>query len=113
MADQVAAEGFIAIAPDLNSRVRGGASTDELTADSASKLIRGVNAAERNRGIDAVANYAMSQVSADHHYAVIGYCWGCARTVWAHSINAASRDSWAVWGSTACRTPPARRSPIR
>ena len=35
VADQVAAEGFIAIAPDLNSRVRGGPSTDELPGDSA------------------------------------------------------------------------------
>src|SRR4051812_32753852 len=42
VADQVAADGFIAIAPDLNSRVRGGPSTDELTSDSASKIIRAV-----------------------------------------------------------------------
>ena len=40
VADQVAAEGFIAIAPDLNSRVRGGPSTDELSGDSAQKIIR-------------------------------------------------------------------------
>src|ERR1041385_2110262 len=60
VADQVAAEGFIAIAPDLESRVRGGPSTEELSSDSARKLIAGVNAAERNRGIDAVAKYAMS-----------------------------------------------------
>ena len=60
VADQVAAEGFIAIAPDLESRVRGGPSTDELPGDSARKLIAGVNSVERNRGISAVARYAMS-----------------------------------------------------
>src|SRR5205085_4530497 len=76
VADQVAAEGFIAIAPDLESRVRGGPSTEELSSDSARKLIAGVNAAERNRGIAAVAKYAMSQASAAPRYAVIGYCWG-------------------------------------
>jgi carboxymethylenebutenolidase len=86
VADQVAAEGYIAIAPDLNSRVRGGPSTDELSRDSASKLIRGVSPAERNRGIDAVARYAMSQPSAAPRYAVIGYCWG-GTTVWVHAIN--------------------------
>jgi len=86
VADQVAAEGFIAIAPDLESRVRGGPSTEELSSDSARKLIAGVNAAERNRGIDAVARYAMSQPSAAQRYAVIGYCWG-GGTVWMHAVN--------------------------
>ena len=86
VADQVAAEGFIAIAPDLESRVRGGPSTEELPRDSATKLIRGVDAAERNRGIDAVARYAMSQPSAEQRYAVIGYCWG-GGTTWMHVIN--------------------------
>jgi len=86
VADQVAADGFIAIAPDLNSRVRGGPSTDELTGDSASKLIRGVNAADKNRGITAAANYAMSQPSADRRYGVIGFCWG-GTAVWGYAIN--------------------------
>src|SRR5690242_1704561 len=71
VADQVASEGFIAIAPDLNSRVRGGPSTTELTADSARKLISGVSIPERNRGIIAAARYAMSQPSAAQKYAVI------------------------------------------
>lgn len=90
VADQVAAEGFIAIAPDLNSRVRGGPSTDELPGDSASKLIRGVNSTERNKGIIASANFAMSQPSADQKYAVIGYCWG-GQTVFMHAINGGTK----------------------
>ena len=86
VADQVAADGFIAIAPDLESRVRGGPSTVELSGDSARKLIAGVNIAERNRGITAVANYAMSQPSAAPKYAVIGYCWG-GSTTWGAAMN--------------------------
>jgi carboxymethylenebutenolidase len=86
VADQVAADGFIAIAPDLNSRVRGGPSTEELSRDSASKIIRGVDIPERNRGIIAAATYAMSQPSAAKKYAVIGYCWG-GSTVWGHAIS--------------------------
>jgi carboxymethylenebutenolidase len=86
VADQVASEGFIAIAPDLESRVRGGPSTVELPSDSARKLIAGGDAAERNRGIDAAARYAMSQPSAAQRYAVIGYCWG-GGTTWMHVIN--------------------------
>src|SRR5437868_12403097 len=51
VADQVAADGFIAIGPDLVSRVRGGPTTEELSGDSARKLISGVSYDERNRGI--------------------------------------------------------------
>jgi carboxymethylenebutenolidase len=86
VADQVAADGFIAIAPDLVSRARGGPSTQELPGDSARALITGVNTAERNRGIIAAARYAMSQPAAAPRYAVIGYCWG-GSTVWAHAVN--------------------------
>ena len=86
VADQVAADGFIAIAPDLISRVRGGPSTVELTGDSARKLIAGVSIAERMDGIDAAARYAMSQPSAAPKYSVVGFCWG-GGTVWDHAIN--------------------------
>jgi carboxymethylenebutenolidase len=86
VADQMAAEGFIAVAPDLISRVRGGPSTTELTGDSARKLIAGVNSTERNRGIAAVARYAMALPNAAQKYGVIGYCWGGA-TVFMHAVN--------------------------
>ena len=86
VADQAAADGFIAIAPDLLSRVRGGPSSITLSDDSARKLIGGVNTTERNKGITAVANYAMMLPSAQPKYAVIGYCWG-GQTVWAHAVN--------------------------
>jgi carboxymethylenebutenolidase len=86
VADQAAADGFIAIAPDLISRVRGGPTTEELPGDSARKLISGVSSSERNRGIAAVARYAMAQPSAAPRYAVIGYCWGGA-TVFMHAVN--------------------------
>ncbi len=86
VADQAAAEGFIAVAPDLLSRVRGGPSTTELSRDSAVKLIRGVDPAERARGITAAARYAMQLPSADHRYAVIGFCWG-GGTAWDYAIN--------------------------
>jgi carboxymethylenebutenolidase len=87
VADQLAADGYIAIAPDLLSKLRGGPSTVELSNDSANKLIRGMPAADRAyKGIDAVAKYAMSQPSAAQKYDVIGFCWG-GQTVWLHAIN--------------------------
>ena len=86
VADQVAAEGFIAIAPDFFSRVRGGPSSIELPADSARRLQGLVNSTERNRIIVAAANWAMTQPSATQKYAVIGYCWGGA-TTFMHAIH--------------------------
>jgi len=86
VADQVAAEGFIAIAPDLNSRVRGGPSTVELSRDSSVKIIRGVPTADKNAGVTAAARYAMSLASAERRYAVIGFCWG-GSTTWGYAIN--------------------------
>jgi carboxymethylenebutenolidase len=86
VADQAAAEGFIAIAPDLNSRVRGGPSTTEIARDSAQKLANLVPMSDRNKAISAVAKYAMSQPSAAPKYAVIGFCYG-GSTVWGHAVN--------------------------
>jgi len=86
VADQVAADGFIAIAPDFLTRVRGGPSSVELTGDSARRIIGGVDAAERSRIINAAANYAMTQPAAEQRYAVIGYCWG-GQTTFMAAIN--------------------------
>ncbi len=95
VADQMAAEGFIAIAPDLVSRARGGPSADELRADSASKIIRNVSNAEKNLGIDAAANYAMSLPSAAPKFGVVGYCWGGA-TTWGAAVHNAKGFSGGV-----------------
>lgn len=86
VADQVAADGFIAIAPDFVSRPRGGPSTVELSGDSANKLIRSVSTTEQAAIIDAAANYAMMLPAAQQKYAVIGFCWGGSAT-WSHAIN--------------------------
>jgi carboxymethylenebutenolidase len=86
VADQVAADGFIAIAPDFLTRVRGGPSSMELPGDSVRRLIGGVDAAERSRIINAAANYAMTQPAAEPRYAVIGYCWG-GGTTFMHAVN--------------------------
>lgn len=86
VADQLAAEGFIGVSPDMTSRLRGAPSSVELPRDSAGKLMAMVNSGERNRIISAVAKYAMSRPNAEQRYGVVGYCWG-GGTAFMHSVN--------------------------
>lgn len=76
VADQLAADGFIAIAPDLLSIERGGATTDSLPYDEARAMIRSVSPDEMNAMVAAVANYGMALPAATDKYGVVGYCWG-------------------------------------
>jgi carboxymethylenebutenolidase len=76
VADQLAADGFIAIAPDLLSMERGGATTDSLASAEATRLIRGVTPDKMNAMVAAVARYGMALPAATKKYGVVGYCWG-------------------------------------
>jgi carboxymethylenebutenolidase len=76
VADQLAADGFIAIAPDLLSRERGGATTDSLAHADARTMIRRVTPDQMNAMVAAVARYGMALPAARQVYGVVGYCWG-------------------------------------
>jgi len=64
VADQAAAEGFIGVAPDFVSRLRGAPSTVELAADSARKLTSPLSSTERNKIISRVAAHVMAMPQA-------------------------------------------------
>jgi carboxymethylenebutenolidase len=76
VADQLAADGFIAIAPDLLSLERGGATTDTIATATATALIRNVTPDKMNAMVAAVAQYGMALPSARKSYGIVGYCWG-------------------------------------
>jgi carboxymethylenebutenolidase len=71
--EQLARDGFVAIAPDLLSR-RGGTPS---SPDDARKLIAGLNADSITRDLDATAAYVkrLKAVRPDR-VGVIGFCWG-------------------------------------
>jgi carboxymethylenebutenolidase len=76
VADQVAADGFIAIAPDLLSIERGGATTDSLAYNDARAMIQRVTPDKMNAMVAAVGQYGMALPAAKPVYGVVGYCWG-------------------------------------
>lgn len=76
VADQLAADGFIAIAPDLLSIERGGASTDSLAFADARAMIQRVTPDKMNAMVAAVGQWGMALPAARKVYGVVGYCWG-------------------------------------
>jgi carboxymethylenebutenolidase len=76
VADQLAADGFIGIAPDLLSIVRGSATSDTLPADQGRALIARVTPEQRAAMITAVGRFGMSLPSARRMFGVVGFCWG-------------------------------------
>lgn len=95
VADQLAADGFIAIAPDLLSIERGGATTDSLASADATRMIRSVTPDKMNAMVAAVARYAMALPSATKKYGVVGYCWGGSAS-FNHAVYGASGMSASV-----------------
>ena len=80
VADQLARDGFIAIAPDLiTGKGPGGGGTESVSSrDDVVKLIRGLSPEEVRTRLDAVHAYAVKLPAANGKTATIGYCWGGA-----------------------------------
>jgi carboxymethylenebutenolidase len=78
VADQLAADGFIAIAPDLLSgHGKNGGGTDSLGGrDDVVKAVRELSAPEVMADLNAVRQYGLKLPAASGKTATIGFCWG-------------------------------------
>jgi len=96
VADQMAAEGFIAIAPDMLTPARKGNLTSEWARDSAGPAIRELTTEMVNARLDAVAKYGMSLPAALPKYGIVGFCWGGARS-FLHAVHNPSLGASVVY----------------
>ncbi len=97
--DQLAAQGFIAIIPDLLTGVRKNVSPDSISVDSAIALIGTLKAEDVQRRLIAVAEYGMRLPAAIPRYGIVGFCWGGAVS-FAHAAMSPSVKASVVYYGT-------------
>ncbi len=82
VADQLAADGYIAVAPDLISGIGpGGGGTESVPSrDEVVRLIRSLTPDHVATQLNAVREYAVKLPAANGKSATVGYCWGGSRS---------------------------------
>jgi carboxymethylenebutenolidase len=78
MADELAAQGFIVVAPDLLSGFgpNGGGSSEFPNQDAAVKAVSGLDPDGVTADLDAAADYAKHIPAGNGKIATVGFCWG-------------------------------------
>jgi carboxymethylenebutenolidase len=104
VADQLAADGFIAIAPDLLTMKNLPDGPDSVLAPLATAAIRTLDPARVQRQLDAVARYGMSLPAAEKRYGIVGFCWG-GGVSFAHAVHSPSLGASVVYYGVSPPTP--------
>lgn len=105
VADALAREGFIAVAPDLISGLgpAGGGTESVASRDDVVKLVRGISPTDANARLDAVRAWSLDLPAANGRTATIGFCWGGARS-FAYAAAQPALDAAVVYYGTSPET---------
>lgn len=104
VADQMAAAGFIAIAPDLLTTKNLPNPLDSVPGELATAAIRTLDPADVHRQISASADYAMSLPAALQRYGIVGFCWG-GSVSFEHAVRSSRVRAAVVYYGTSPATP--------
>ncbi len=101
VADQFAAEGFIAVAPDLLSGMGpdGGGTASLGGRDNVVATIRTLEPGERARRLDAVRLYALDIPAGNGRIGSVGFCWG-GTSSFAYAASQPALDAAVVYYGT-------------
>ena len=82
MADEIAGQGFIVVAPDLLSGFgpNGGGSSEFASEDAAVKAVSGLDPDGVLADLDAAADYGKKLPASNGKIAVAGFCWGGSKS---------------------------------
>ena len=113
IADQLAADGFIAIAPDLLTMKNLPDGPDSVVAPLATAAIRTLDAAWVQKQLDAVSKYGMSLPAAQPKYGIVGFCWG-GGVSFAHAVHSPRLGASVVYYGVSPTTSdlPSVRAPV-
>lgn len=105
VADQLARDGFIAVAPDfLSGKGPNGGGTDSVASrDEVTKLTRALTPEETVARLNAVHDYAEKIPAGNGKTATIGFCWGGARS-FAYAATQPALDAAVVYYGTSPET---------
>jgi carboxymethylenebutenolidase len=89
VADRLAADGFIAVAPDfLSGKGPGGGGTSAFDSrDDVVKAVRGLPPQDVARMLDAVSSHATKLPAATEKFATVGFCWGGAQSFYYATVQ--------------------------
>jgi carboxymethylenebutenolidase len=96
VADQLAASGYIAVAPDLLTMANVTRTADTVSQQDAVAAFRTLDMNAAQRQIDAVAKYAMALPAALPRYGIVGFCRG-GDVSFAHSAHSPSVSAAVVY----------------
>ncbi len=115
VADQLAREGLIAVAPDLISGLGpGSGGTDSVASrDDVVKLVRALTPEVVRGRLDAVRAHATRLPAANGKLATLGFCWGGARSFDYAAADPPPQAAVVFYGSSPDSATPVRiRAPV-